>query len=99
MQTLTEDIVQFVHTRFPRTDIVKVYSALADGGIRTPRVIRAVLFLSGGSMALLHHYIGCAITDVRRVLTWAEYVVDVSEEPMWVRDLSKPFTHARNAVH
>ncbi len=96
MQELTDDIIQFVHDRFGQKDILKVYRALDDGGIKTPRVMRAVLFLSNGSTTMLSHYIERARTDVREVLVWAECEVDVSVEPLWVRDMSLPFTHDRN---
>ena len=82
------DIIQFVHHHFERRAIPVVYQLL--DGLAHARVIRAVLYLSGGSIALLKHYVDAAKSDVRQVLTWAECVVDVSPEPMFVRDMSIP---------
>lgn len=96
MQALTNDIIQFVHSRFPRRDISRVFKALCDAKIETPRVVRAVLYLSDGSMSMLIHYINIAVADVRSLLTWAEYIVDVGPEPMWARDMSLPFDHEQN---
>ena len=89
MRRFEADIIRFVHAHFERKVIPSVYQMIDD--LATPRVMRAVLFLSGGSIALLKHYLEAARTDVRQVLTWAECVVDVAPEPMFVRDLSMPF--------
>jgi hypothetical protein len=89
MRKFEDDIVRFVHAHFEGRVIPTVYQLI--DGLATPRVMRAVLFLSGGSLALLKHYLGAARDDVRQVLTWAECVVDVAPEPMYVRDLSRPF--------
>jgi nicotinamide mononucleotide adenylyltransferase len=96
MRVLTDDIIQFVHSRFSPRDIDTVYATLADADIGTPRLMRAVLFLSEGSVTQLRHYVEMAMRDFRQVLTWAEYVVDVSPEPLWARDMSQPFPHPRN---
>ena len=96
MQVLTDDIVQFVHSRFSTRDIATVYSIVADAKIDSPRLTRAVLYLSGGSVTVLRHYVDRAIADALQVLTWAEYILDVGPEPMHVRDMSRPFTHMLN---
>lgn len=96
MQDLTDDIVQFVHRHFDQRDILKVYRALDLAGITTPRVVRAVLYLAGGRIGMLNHYVECATRNVGELLVWAECETDVSPEPMWVRDMSLPFTHERN---
>jgi hypothetical protein len=94
MRKPSDDIVQFVHQHFDRRSIPIVYRTL--DGLGTPRVIRAVLYLSGGSITLLKHYVEAAKEDVRQVLTWAECIVDVSPEPMFVRDMSIPFSAEGN---
>jgi hypothetical protein len=94
MRRPSDDIIQFVHHHFDRRVISSVYQLL--DGLTTPRVIRAVLYLSGGSIALLKHYVEAAKADVRQVITWAECVVDVAPEPMFVRDMSIPFTAEGN---
>ncbi len=94
MRRPSDDIVQFVHRHFDRRVIATVYGMLE--GLTTPRVIRAVLYLSDGSITMLKHYVEAAQTDVRQVLTWAECVVDVAPEPMFVRDMSIPFTAQGN---
>jgi hypothetical protein len=94
MRRPSDDIIHFVHHHFDRRVISSVYQLL--DGLTTPRVIRAVLYLSGGSIALLKHYVEAAKADVRQVITWAECVVDVSPEPMFVRDMSIPFTAEGN---
>lgn len=94
MRRPSDDIIRFVHEHFDRRVISSVYQLL--DGLTTPRVMRAVLYLSGGSIALLKHYIDAAKADVRQVITWAECVVDVTPEPMFVRDMSIPFTAEGN---
>lgn len=94
MHRPSDDIVHFVHQHFDRRTISSVYQTINCLG--TPRVIRAVLFLSGGSITLLKHYVDVAKTDVRQVLTWAECVTDVAPEPMFVRDMSIPFSAEGN---
>ena len=94
MRRPSDDIIHFVHRHFDRRAISSVYQLLE--GLSTPRVIRAVLYLSGGSIALLKHYVEAARADVRQVITWAECVVDVTPEPMFVRDMSIPFTAEGN---
>jgi hypothetical protein len=96
MRVLTDDIIQFVHSRFSSRDIDTVWATLADADIGSPRLVRAVLFLSGGSITVLRHYVEMARHDARQVLTWAECVVDVAPEPLWTRDMSQPFPHPRN---
>ena len=94
MRRPSDDIIHFVHQHFDRRVISSVYQLL--DGLTTPRVIRAVLYLSGGSITLLKHYVEAAKADVRQVITWAECVVDVAPEPMFVRDMSIPFTAEGN---
>ncbi|HTO57197.1 MAG TPA: hypothetical protein VMJ74_05350 [Pseudomonadales bacterium] len=89
MRRFEADIIQFVHSHFERRVIPSVYQMIDE--LATPRVMRAVLFLSDGSIAQLKHYLEAARADVRQVLTWAECVVDIAPEPMFVRDLSMPF--------
>jgi len=96
MRVLTDDIVHFVHSRFSTRDITNVYAIILDAMIDSPRVARAVLYLSGGSITVLRHYAERAMADPQQVLTWAEYILDVGPEPMRVRDMSHPFPHARN---
>jgi len=96
MRTFSDDIIQFVHHHFERRVLQSVYETLDRAGLHTPRVIRAVLFLSGGSIVMLKHYAEAAQADVGQVLTWAECVTDVAPEPMFVRDMSLPFTHEAN---
>lgn len=96
MRVLTDDIIQFVHSRFSPRDIDSVWATLTGANVETPRVARAVLFLSDGSVTVLKHYLDIARKDVEQVLTWAEYVVDVGPDPLWARDMSKPFSHPRN---
>jgi len=96
MRKPSDDVVQFVHQHFDRCVIPTVYQTIECLG--TLRVVRAVLFLSGGSITLLKHYVDAARADVRKVLTWAEYIVDVAPEPMFVRDMSRPFPAQDNGT-
>jgi hypothetical protein len=93
---ISDDIVWFIERHFSQNDIQTVYEVLRSEPVRTPRVARAVLFLSNGSLSLLHHYAIACANDVRGVLTHAEYVFGVSEMPMQVRDMTLPFWHERN---
>lgn len=96
MGGLPDDIVQFVERRFAQTNREPVYRALETAAVSTPRVMRAVLYLSSGSLSLLERYVGECNEDVRGILTSAEYEADVHGEAMHVRDMSLPFTDERN---
>jgi hypothetical protein len=52
---LEEDIGWFIDRYFSRDDLRSVHDVLEAGVFRTPRVARAVLFLSNGSLILLRH--------------------------------------------
>jgi hypothetical protein len=69
---------------------------METAAVSTPRVMRAVLYLSSGSLSLLEHYVNECNADVRGILTSAEYEIDVNGEHMHVRDMSLPFTDERN---
>lgn len=93
---LEEDISWFIHRHFNPDDLPAVYEVLQASVFRTPRVTRAVLFLSNGSLSFLRHYARASLLDVRSVLIEAEYVAGVSEMPMQVHDMSLPLWHPRN---
>ncbi len=93
---LEEDIGWFIDRYFSQVDLQSVHDVLEAGVFRTPRVARAVLFLSNGSLFLLRHYARACVLDVRSVLLDAEYVAGDSETPMQVRDMSLPLWHERN---
>ncbi len=90
------DIDEFIERHFAVTDRDAVYTLLDRSTIRTPRVIRSVLFLSNGRMGLFRHYLAASEEDIREVVTHAECVTGVSEMPMPLRDLSQPFGSERN---
>jgi hypothetical protein len=96
MGDLPDDAVEFIDQHFHAHDAPVAKAILDAGGLSTPRILRAVLLLSNGSLTLLRHYVDAAQQDVREVLTSAEYVIGVSEMPMPVRDLTLPFWHERN---
>lgn len=91
MRPLNDDIVAFIRARFRDEDEKTVLQILDNHAVSTPRVQRSVLFLSGGSLSMLKHYVNVASTDVREVILRAEYVLDVAEHPMPVRKMSEPF--------
>lgn len=96
---LADDVVHFIERNFHAGDVPRVFDLLkifADE-LSTPRVQRSVLFLAGGSLAMLNHYVAIALVDVRKVIVQAEYVTDVSSKPMLVRSMSEPFNE-HNAV-
>ncbi len=96
MARYPDDVVQFIARHFHRNDITKAYALLREADFKTPRVLRAVLYLSNGSVSALRHYIAACQQDLRQVLIEAECVVGVAETPMPVRDMSLPLTHPRN---
>ena len=93
---LEEDIGWFIDRYFSQDDHRSVHDVLEAGVFRTPRVARAVLFLSNGSLILLRHYARACVLDVRSVLLHAEYIAGDSEVPIQVRDMSLPLWHERN---
>ncbi len=93
---LEGDIGWFIERHFHKNDLPAVFEVLEASVFRTPRVARAVLFLSNGSLILLRHYARACVLDFRSVLLHAEYVAGDVEMPMQVRDMSLPFWHERN---
>jgi hypothetical protein len=96
MGDLPDDAVEFIDRHFHVNDVPVAKAILDASGLSTPRIVRAVLLLSNGSLTLLRHYVGAAQQDVRDVLLNAEYVIGVSQMPMPVRDLTLPFWDDRN---
>ena len=96
MEGLPLDVVQFVERRFSKEDQPAVFRQLESPALTTHRVMRAVLYLSNGSRSMLEHYVTECSDDVRDILTRAEFVQGVADQPMPVRDMSLPFTHQRN---
>jgi hypothetical protein len=93
-----DDVTWFINRFFPEHEVAAVYRLLRHDGLSTPRVVRAVLFLSGGRISLLRHYIAACDTDVRGVLTQAEFIDGECAMPMRVRDMSVPFTDPNHSV-
>lgn len=91
---LPPDVVRYVETNYPDNSQVRIRDYLDDLG--TPRVQRSVLYLANGSVSLLEHYANEALADTREVLLAAEYETRVSETPIPMRDMSKPFHHEDN---
>jgi hypothetical protein len=85
------DIVRFIELHFAPEQCPEVLGMLASADLTTPRVMRAVLFLADGSLGMLGYYIDTAKRDVRDVLLHAEYITDISSDPMHVRDMGQPF--------
>ena len=91
MGAFPTDVVSFIERHFDSRDIPAVYILLESEIIRTPRVMRSVLFLSNGSLSMLEHYMEVCRLDVCEVITRAEYVLGVSQEPMLLRSMTEPF--------
>ena len=92
MGKLLDDVVQFIEQRFARKDVQIVYGLLGNEEL-TPRVMRAVLYLSDGNLSLLKHYVTECTVHVGEILANAECMIGVAEP---IRDLSLPFDHERN---
>jgi hypothetical protein len=90
------DIKEFVRLRFRAEQHQQVMEVLQCPALSTPRVMRSVLFLANGSLSMLKHYRAKAEKDVRTILVEAEYITDISNEPLFVRDMSAPFSDERN---
>ena len=93
MGEFPDDILQFVERSFAQKNIQTVFGLLAKEELSTPRVMRAVLYLSNGSLTQLRHFVQESTIDVGAILTDAEYIIGVAEP---IRDLSLPFNHERN---
>jgi len=92
MGNLSDDVVQFVEQRFAQKDVQVVFGLLENEEL-TPRVMRAGLYLSDGSLSLLKHYVTECTVHVGEILATAECMIGVVEP---IRDLSLPFNHERN---
>jgi hypothetical protein len=90
------DIERFVRQRFRADDYGQVRELLQSPAVSTPRVMRSVLFLSNGSLTMLRHHVRETEEDVRTTLVAAEYTTEVSETPIYLRDMSLPFTDVGN---
>ena len=90
------DIQEFVRLRFRAEQYQQVMQVLECPALSTPRVMRSVLFLSNGSLSMLKHYRAKAEQDVRAILVEAEYITDISKDPLFIRDMSAPFPDERN---
>jgi hypothetical protein len=96
MGGLPDDVLQFVERRFAHDNRPVVCGALETAAVSTPRVMRAVLYLSDGSLSRLRHYVEECEADVRGILTSAEYADDATQGLVPVRDMSLPFPDERN---
>lgn len=92
MQPLETDILEFIHDRFEAAVHPSVLDLLAAPVLGTPRVQRAVLYLSDGSLSMLKHYAECARHDVSQVLERAEYVLGIPELALRIRDCRAPMS-------
>lgn len=90
------DITEFVRLRFGAEQYQQVIDILRSPALSTPRVMRSVLYLSNGSLSMLKHYRAEAEKDVRMILVEAEYITNVSADPLFIRDMSTPFSDERN---
>ncbi len=69
-----------------------LYALRGEPGDRlSPRVIRAIIFLSEGNLETLKETITAAKKDFRDVLFWAEYADPGTGDQTRVRDFNKPF--------
>ena len=91
---LPPDVVRYVEINYPQNSHARIRDYLDDLG--TPRVQRSVLYLANGSMSMFEHYASEAVTDTREVIVEAEYETRISETPIPMRDMSKPFHHEDN---
>lgn len=93
MRPLQDDIVEFIHSSFRPQDVPRVFEILQDNAdlLSTPRVQRSVLFLSGGSLSMLRHYVTTAELNLPEVLIRAEHVLDVATAPMPIRSMAEKF--------
>jgi hypothetical protein len=86
----------YIEHRFAKRDRPAVFALLDHEHLRTPRVMRAVLFLANGSLSLLKHNVDVCRRDLATILTNAEFIVGVADKPMPIRDMSLPFNHEGN---
>lgn len=96
MGGLPVDVVQFIQWRFASRDYRSVLKLLDDQPSITPRVLRAALYLSNGSLSLLRWNLAECAGDVRQLLLAAEYAVGVGPQPLHVRSMAAPFPSEEN---
>lgn len=90
MRPLESDVLQFIHDQFPTEAFDQVVDALGCDALSTPHVQRAVLYLSGGSLAMLRHYAALARQDLAGLIERAEYVLEAAPAPLEVREFVEP---------
>lgn len=91
---LPPDVVRYVEINYPHSSQSRIRDYLDDLG--TPRLQRAVLYLGNGSFSMFEHYAAAAASDIREIVVAAEYETQISEMPIPIRDMSKPFHHEDN---
>jgi hypothetical protein len=85
---LPADVAERLRADYPNEQLVTLQALLGEyDGKERARVVRSVVHLAEGSIDRLLHFIGCATTDYRDVIYWAEY--DLSDQR--VRDFDQPF--------
>jgi hypothetical protein len=89
------DVEQRLRTDFPGERLEVARAALAELSEVSPRLVRCVLHLAGGSVQRLREHIADAQRDWRDVILWAEYEeAGPGKQPRRLRDFNRPFPEA-----
>jgi hypothetical protein len=101
--TFKDDIIRRINTDFgvnSNQAIEALTKAIEKTAyLKTPRVVRCIIFLSKGSLDELNRYIEVATNDTRDVMLWAEYEnLDDYTKLKRLRDFNKTFEKSMNNV-
>jgi hypothetical protein len=89
---LPVDVAEKLRADFPREELATLQALLDEyKGNERVRVVRCVVHLAEGKTDRLLHFIGCATTDYRDVILWAEY----DRNDQRIRDFNQPFAAER----
>jgi hypothetical protein len=85
---LPADVAERLLADYPDEQLATLQALLDEyKGNERARVVRCVVHLAEGKVDRLLHFIGCATTDYRDVIYWAEY--DRNDQRL--RDFNQPF--------
>jgi hypothetical protein len=102
MTTNIKDIHERIKTDFGTNadEAIKLLNnaILEKNYLKTPRIVRSLVFLSNGHLDKLAKYINSAISDPRDVMFLAEYENYESEKPKHVRDFNNDFENCERYV-
>lgn len=91
---LPADVAERLRADYPNEQLATLQALLSEYDSKErARVVRSVVHLAEGNVDRLLHFIGCATTDYRDVIYWAEY----DRNDQRIRDFNQAFEAQQGA--